>query len=100
MKRRNGKIIWTVYFDSTKPRDKGRRVPKSLSVEKPRVEELALAAEKAGYKDVAIDRNAKFPAYWYDSEGRIFVKTTEKKSIVIRKIAEKLVELRRSAKKK
>ncbi|AKG39206.1 MAG: signal recognition particle subunit SRP19/SEC65 family protein [Infirmifilum sp.] len=100
MKKREGKIIWTVYFDSLKPRDKGRRVPKVLSVEKPRVDELVLAAKNAGYTDVLIESDKKFPAFWYESEGRIIVRTADRKSVVLKKIAVELVKLRREPKKK
>jgi len=100
MRKKEGKIIWAAYFDSALPRDKGRRVPKSLSVEKPRLEEIARAAERAGFSVVSIDQDAKFPAFWFESGGRVIVKTTEKKSVVIKKIAEKLKELRGEIKKR
>lgn len=100
MKSKEGKIIWSVYFDSTKPRDKGRRVPKNLAVEKPRLEEILLAAQKAGYTDIVVEKERKFPGFWYESEGRIIVKTSEKKSIVIKKISVELTKLRKEARRK
>lgn len=101
MKQKGGRIIWTVYFDSTKPWSRGRRVPLKLAVEKPKLEEIVLAAKKAGYDRIVEDPDAKHPAWWFEqNNGRIIVYTDEKKSIVIRKIAEKLKEIRLESSRK
>ncbi len=96
MKQKGGKILWTVYFDSTKPWSRGRRVPLRLAVEKPSVEELVIAAKKAGYSKIVEDREARHPAWWFEHQsGRIIVYTEEKKGIVIKKIAKELKNLRK-----
>lgn len=99
MKKREGKILWPEYFDATKPRGKARRVPKALAVEKPRIDELVAAAKAAGYTEVIVEKEARHPAFWFEESGRLIVKTNEKKSVVIRKVAEALVKIRRESKK-
>ncbi|MEZ0345439.1 MAG: signal recognition particle subunit SRP19/SEC65 family protein [Infirmifilum sp.] len=100
MKRKNGRIIWTVYFDSSVPRNKGRRVPLNLAINKPTIEEVLLAAQKAGYSEVLVEKEKKFPALWYEDEGRLIVNSGEKKSVMINKIAAELLKLRAGSKKK
>lgn len=74
----------------------GRRVPLRLAVEKPRLEEIILAAKRAGYNRIVEEPDAKHPACWFEqNNGRIIVYTDEKKSVVIRKIANRLKEIRR-----
>ncbi len=84
-------ILWPVYFDLKKTRSEGRRVPRSLAIKSPSIDELAKAAERAGY-DIKIDRDAKYPAFWFEEPGRIIVYTEEPKTTVIRRVAEILVK--------
>lgn len=103
MKKRNGYIVWTVYFDAEKSWGEGRRVPRSLSVEKPDVEELVEAAKAAGYRVVAVEPEKRYPAWWFEGGGRIVVAAEGKsKNRVLYEIAARLVEVRRKnrAKKK
>ncbi len=97
MKKREGYILWTVYFDSTKTWSQGRRVPRRLAVEKPSVEELVEAARRAGYQ--ASIEEGKHPAWWFEDSGRVVVKADEKKSVVIRRVAEELVKIRASTRR-
>jgi signal recognition particle subunit SRP19 len=92
MRKREGYIIWPEYFDSSKPR-KWRRVSKSLSVDKPTIEEIKDAAVKAGLT-VIVDPEAKHPGFWFDSRGRLIVKAQMKKSAVIKTIALHLKKIR------
>ncbi len=86
-------VIWPFFFDSTLSWSEGRRVPRALAVKKPTLDEVAEAARRAGY-EVIVDREAKHPAHWFDSVGRVLVVTEEKKTVVIRKIAKELPKVR------
>ncbi len=100
MRKKDGYVIWPAYFDATHPRSKGRKVPLSLAVEKPSLSELIEAARAAGYAQVVAEEQARYPAYWYEQPGRVVVKSSEKKSEVIKRIARALVELRKAKKAK
>jgi len=97
LRRREGLILWLAYFDATQPRSRGRRVPRHLAVEKPTLAELEEAARRAGFQVVAVEPEAKYPALWYEQQGRILVKASVKKSQVVRAVAKELLELRKSA---
>ncbi|MCC6039420.1 MAG: hypothetical protein LM563_01265 [Thermofilum sp.] len=100
MRKKDGYVLWPAYFDATHPRSKGRKVPLSLAVEKPSLSELIEAARAAGYAQVVAEEQARYPAYWYEQPGRVVVKSSEKKSEVIKRIARALVELRKAKKAK
>ena len=44
MRKQDKMIIWPAYFDSTKTRRDGRRIPKSLAVPSPKILEIKDAA--------------------------------------------------------
>jgi signal recognition particle subunit SRP19 len=100
LRKKDGYVIWPAYFDATHPRSKGRKVPLSLAVEKPSLSELIEAARAAGYAQVVAEEQARYPAYWYEQPGRVVVKSSEKTSEVIKRIARALVELRKAKKAK
>ena len=45
-------IIWPAYLDAERSRSEGRRVPESLAVESPTVDEIAKAVQQVGYDAV------------------------------------------------
>lgn len=93
MEEKNKRIVvWPFYFDVNKSRSEGRKVPRNLAVKEPTLEKIVKAARKAGYK-VKVEEGAKHPAHWYNKKGRIFVFSSEKKTVIIRKIAEMLKKL-------
>ena len=50
MRKLDKAIIWPIYFDASKTRKEGRRVPKNLAVQSPKIAELKEAADKLGLK--------------------------------------------------
>lgn len=97
MKKRDGYVIWPAYFDARNPRSKGRRVPRAIAVEKPTLSELEEAAKRAGLQVLAIEREARYPACWFEEPGRILVRAEGKrKSQVVKIIARELAEVRKA----
>lgn len=85
--RKNDKIIlWPVYFDSTKPRSEGRRVPKKIAVSAPKLDEVRKAAEMLGFHP-QIGSDAAHPNMPWVKTGFITVSKEESKVKVMRKIA-------------
>ncbi|MCK5309430.1 MAG: signal recognition particle protein Srp19 [Thermoplasmata archaeon] len=82
-------ILWPSYFDSRKKRSSGRRVPKSLAVEKPTVEELFKAVNSLGL-EVTILADKAYPSNWWEHEGCVSVEKSLPKTELISKVATKL----------
>ncbi|WP_069807190.1 signal recognition particle subunit SRP19/SEC65 family protein [Vulcanisaeta thermophila] len=96
MDRRGEWIIWTVYFDSTKSRRLGRKVPRGISVKSPSFDELVKAVERLGLKYEAYP-DKKHPASWFEGPpGYVAVKIPEgkKKSVILKEIAKEIIRLR------
>lgn len=65
-------IIWPAYFDADRSRSDGRRVPESLAVTEPTVEEIAAAVKQVGY-DATIEPDLAYPRSHRDPTGRVAV---------------------------
>jgi len=99
MRKQNKIIVWPVYFDSTKTRGDGRRVPKSLAVPSPKVLEIKEAVEKLGLSyEVVLD--AGYPKTPWPKTGMLLVTKKEPKERVIRKIGKQLLKIRSAAVRK
>lgn len=86
-------IVWPAYFDSTRTRGGGRRVPKGLAVPSPKILEIREAAEKLGLSyEVVLD--AGYPKTPWLKTGMLLVMKKEPKEKVIRKIGEHLLKIR------
>ncbi|MFW5900276.1 MAG: signal recognition particle subunit SRP19 [Halodesulfurarchaeum sp.] len=65
-------IIWPVYLDAERSRSEGRRVPESLAVSDPTVEEIAEAVRQVGY-DALIEPDVAYPRNPREQTGRVAV---------------------------
>jgi signal recognition particle subunit SRP19 len=93
MRKQDKAIIWPAYFDSAKTRKKGRRVPKSLAVQSPKIQEITEAVAKLGLKhDVATE--AGYPKTPWVKTGMILVEKQGSKEQTIKKVAKQLLKVR------
>ena len=93
MRKQDKAIIWPAYFDSAKTRKEGRRVPKSLAVQSPKIMEIKEAAEKLGLKhEVAVE--AGYPKTPWVKTGMVLVEKKGSKEQTIKKIAKQLLKVR------
>jgi len=93
MRKQDKIIIWPVYFDSTKTRGDGRRVPKSLAVPSPKILEVKEAVKKMGLSyEVVLD--AGYPKTPWLKTGMLLVTKKGSKEKVIRKIGKQLLKIR------
>jgi len=67
------KVIWPAYLDAERSRREGRRVPASVAVPDPDVEEIAAAVGQVGY-DAVIERDVAYPREPWAESGRVTVK--------------------------
>jgi signal recognition particle subunit SRP19 len=93
MRKQDKVIIWPAYFDQTKTREKGRRVPKSLAVQHPKIVEVKMAVERLGLKH-EFAPEAGYPKTPWLKTGMIMVEKKGSKERVIRKIANQLLKMR------
>ncbi len=86
-------ILWPSYFDSRNKRSSGRRVSKSLAVEKPTVQELFQAVSSLELEVVILEDKA-YPSNWGEHEGCVSVEKSLRKTELISKVAPRLKALR------
>ena len=99
MRKQEKFIVWPVYFDQTKTRKNGRRVPKSLTVRHPKIAEVTTAVAKLGLKhEVTLD--VGYPKTPWLKTGMILVEKDGSKEQVIRRIANQLLKIRSESSKK
>jgi len=94
MRKQNKIFLWSVYFDATKTRADGRRVPKKLAVSAPKLEELQIAAKRLGLQPEVVS-DAAYPSSPWRRTGLLVVPKKESKGKVLKKIAKELSNLRR-----
>ena len=93
MRKQDKAIIWPAYFDLAKTRAKGRRVPRNLAVQSPKIGELQEAALKLGLKpEVALE--AGYPKAPWSKAGRMLVEKKSPKEEIIKKLGKQLVKAR------
>lgn len=85
-------ILYPCYFNAAYTRAEGRKVPRSLSTKGPVLTDLERALKKAGVA-FRVEEH-QHPAHWARREGRVVAEWNEKKSVLIKKVAQKL-EVRR-----
>jgi len=93
VRKQDKAIIWPAYFDLTKTRKEGRRVPKSLAVQHPKIDEVKMAVERLGLEH-ELAPEAGYPKTPWLKTGRIMVEKIGSKEKVIVKIAKQLLKMR------
>ncbi|MEM2547019.1 MAG: signal recognition particle subunit SRP19/SEC65 family protein [Candidatus Bathyarchaeia archaeon] len=98
MRKQDKVILWPAYFDSTKTRGEGRKVPKKLAVSSPKVSELREAAEKLGLEhELVLD--ACYPKTPWLKTGMLLVVKKEPKNQLLKRIAAQLLRIRAASAK-
>ena len=83
-------ILWPTYFDISKCREEGRRVPKKLGIDKPNIEDIYKAAKKLGHK-ARMETDKSHPGSPSGHEGRVLVEKGDiKKTELIHLVATEL----------
>ena len=93
MRQQEKIIIWPAYFDSTKTRNEGRRVPMNLAVPSPRIVEVKEAAEKLGLPhDIVTD--VSYPKTPWFKTGTVLINRKGSKNQITLLIAKQLLKMR------
>jgi len=93
MRKQNKIVLWPVYFDSTKTRLEGRRVPKSLATPSPKLEEIRKAVEGVGLRHEIV-AEAAHPSIPWQKTGLLAIPKKGSKAKTLQQIARKLLEIR------
>lgn len=93
MRKQNKLVLWPVYFDSTRSRGEGRKVPKSLASPAPKIMEIKEAAEKLHLKHEVVLEASHPRAPWLNT-GMLIVEKKDSKNRLIKKVAKQLIKLR------
>ncbi|MCQ2056038.1 MAG: signal recognition particle subunit SRP19/SEC65 family protein [archaeon] len=85
-------VVWPEYFDSSRTRAGGRRLPRSLCVENPSLDIIAKGATILDL-DYRIFEDKAYPANWFAKSGCIRVEKGKiKKSALLIEIGKILVK--------
>lgn len=95
MRRKPGKaILWPQYFDANRSWSEGRRLPSSIAIPLPTIQEVYEAAVSTGY-EAEINPTARYPRSWWDPPGNLIIDVLgQKKKFVMTKIANKIADKR------
>ena len=94
MRKQNKIFLWPTYFDSTKTRTQGRKIPKNIAVPTPRQDELREAAQRIGLKTETFIA-AKYPKSPWQKTGLIIVDKNRAKTKTIQKISKVIAVMRK-----
>jgi len=93
VRKRDYIIVWPSYLESSLSRKEGRRVPLRMAIEKIKIEEIAMAAAQLNYKYEILSDKAYPRNWWIKGCVKLYPKK-ESKSLVLKKIAQKIKENR------
>jgi len=91
-------VIWTFNLDSRKSRSEGRKIPKRFAIPNVRLAELSEACKELGLNFRAEEK--KYPKFWWEEGGRVFVEKKGSKTKVMVELAKKIAEIRERKKEK
>ena len=92
MKEYSKMILWLDYFNSSNSRSKGRRIPLTMAVRDPSLDELIDAAKRVGYTPES--QTAINPKRYSSVSGYICLERAKPKSLALKRIATVLKTVR------
>jgi signal recognition particle subunit SRP19 len=99
MRKQEKVMIWPAYFDQARTRNEGRRVPKNLAVDSPKILEIQEAAQKTGVEFELVPDKGYSKTPWVKT-GLLLVEKKGSKEQVINRIARQLLKVRNEALKR
>jgi signal recognition particle subunit SRP19 len=96
MKQKGKAVIWPANLDSRKTRKEGRKVPKSIALEMPKLHEIEEAARNLNLNPISV-KEAAHPSAWWEKTGYVIVdKKGESKISILRKISSNISSKRKA----
>ncbi|MEM3507261.1 MAG: signal recognition particle subunit SRP19/SEC65 family protein [Candidatus Bathyarchaeia archaeon] len=95
MKQKGKAIIWPANLDLRKTRKEGRKIPKSIALDMPKLHEIEAAARDLNLNPIPV-KEASRPSTWWEKTGYVIVdKKGESKISILRKIASNISSKRK-----
>jgi signal recognition particle subunit SRP19 len=88
-------LVWPANLDSSKTRLEGRKIPKSQSVQAPRLDELAEAARRLSLEAEITPQKSR-PRNWWEKTGYITVSKENARIELLRSLAGEVRKIRAS----
>ena len=92
MRGRDEIVLWPVYFDSTRTRAEGRKVPKRLAKPSPTLSMLEKAVVNLGFSHEVV-ADAAYPRFSWKKNGLVLVKKTKPKNRIVVEVAQEISRL-------
>lgn len=92
VQKRDKTVLWPVYFDSTRTRAEGRRVPKRLAKPSPTLDAVGKAVGNLGHPYEVVSE-AAHPRFHWKKTGFVLVKKTKPKNQLILEVAQEISRL-------
>jgi len=89
VRKQDDVVLWPAYFDSTKTRAEGRRVPKKLAKPSPTLEMIVEAINDLGLKHRVVPE-AAHPHFPRKKTGFVLVKKVKPKNRLVKDVASRL----------
>jgi signal recognition particle subunit SRP19 len=86
-------VVWPVNLDSTKSRIEGRKVPKGLSVQTPRLEEINEAANRLSL-EAELTPGKSRPSLWWEKGGYAILPRKGTRTSLLRALAGDIKKIR------
>lgn len=86
-------VVWPAYIDASLSRSKGRRVPQSIAVPNPSIDEIVSASKELGLDPLV--EESPYPRAWWKYKERVVVTKKTSKTRLLKMIALKIKELRK-----
>jgi len=87
--------VWSIYLDRHKSREEGRKISLKEALEAPTLEEIEKAAESLDL-DPKVEKEKAYPREWWGASGRVLVKKTKPKSLLLKELAAEIRKRRGS----
>ena len=88
--RKDLRVFYPEYFDKNLSWSQGRRVSKKIAYDNPECRRVAMAAQKAGYAEVFLDKDKHYSRTWFEGNGRVLVTKDGSKEEQLRVIAKNI----------
>lgn len=81
--------VYPQYFDKNLSIGQGRKVPETLAVKEPSLNDVIKALKKLKLQ-FTVEKDKSYPGKWYDKSGRVLVENNVSKRETLKEIAIKL----------
>jgi len=91
-------VVWPENLNSAKTRRDGRKLPKDVCVDSPKIGELEIAAKSLGLSFESIPNKAR-PGHWWEKTGYLLVDRSGRRKLqLLKEMAREVAKLRQAKK--